>query len=149
MGAWKRPFVIALAALVLLTGGPAASQVPDFFARDLAEKLARAEVALNEEGYMRAAGPFGGGLAVRTTDRIALTLRAGQDYRIVGVCDDRCALGLRLLDPNEAPIARAAEDAGAIVMRVRPAFTGAHSVEVMALRCQVAACWYAINVYTR
>lgn len=139
----------ALIALALSGAAPARAQVPDPFARDLAQKLARAETTLSEQGYMRAAGPFSGGLAQRGERRIALTMRSGQYYGIVGVCDGRCAVDVRLYDPNGAQVGRGENEAGASFMEVRPAFTGAYTVVLEVTRCTGAECWYAVNAYTR
>ncbi len=149
MVVWGR-LAAALAALVLFLGPPATAQVPDPFARALARQLASAETVLSADGYSRAAGPFAGGLDQRENRRFTLTLRAGQDYRIVGVCDQRCgALELRLLDPNDALIAHDIGGDSAPAMHVRPAATGPYMVEVVMPRCAAAQCWYAVNVYSR
>lgn len=139
--------VLALGALAL--GATATAQVPDPFARELAQKLTQAELSLAESGYMRAAGPFPGGFSARETRSFPLSLRAGQDYSIVAVCDGRCVLDLRLIDPNGVPLARGAGGEGGWAMRVRPRLTGSHTVEVEAVRCAAAQCWYAVNVYAR
>jgi hypothetical protein len=148
MRIWKTYIAAALAMLALGVGVPASAQVPDPFARELAQKLARADLTLGEQGFMRAAGPFPGGVALRETRTIPLSLRAGQDYSIVAVCDDRCALDIRLTDLNGVAFARGAVEAGAWVMRIRPRFTGSHTVDVEAVRC-AGQCWYAVNVYAR
>jgi len=149
MPAWRTWIAAFLAALSLGFGAPASAQVPDPFARELAQKLTRVELTLSEQGYMRAAGPFPGGVATRESSAIPLSLRAGQEYSIVAVCDGRCVLDLRLLDPNGAAFARAAAGEGAWVMRVRPRLTGSHTVNVEAASCAAAQCWYAVNVYAR
>jgi len=149
MGVWVRP-AVAVAALALILGPSATAQVPDPFARALARQLASAETVLSADGYSRAAGPFAGGLGQRENRRFTLSLRAGLDYRIVGVCDRRCgALALRLFDPNDALIARDIGANSAPAMHVRPAATGPHVVEVVMPRCAAAQCWYAVNVYSR
>lgn len=143
MRVWAK--LVATAAFTALLGAPAAAQVPDPYARDLAGQLARAEQGLRQGGYSRAAGPFAAGLGQRERRRFTLTLRAGQDYRIVGVCDVNCGdVELRLLDPNDVQIAR---DIGAL--QVRPGFTGAYVVDVGLLGCAEARCWNAVNVYSR
>lgn len=145
-----RAKLAAAALATLLLAAPAAAQVPDPFARELAQKLSYSEQFLGEDGYSRAAGPFAGGLEQGAERRFPLTLRAGQDYRIVGVCDQRCGdVVLRLYDPNDALIARDVLEGGVPVMHVRPAFTGSHMVEVAAPRCRAPQCWYAVNVYSR
>lgn len=149
MGVWRTSIAAALAALALSAAPLAAAQVPDPFARDLAQRLTLAEIILAQDGYMLAAGPFSGGMPVREIRSIPLTLRAGQEYGIVGVCDGRCAFDLRLRDPNGARVARGIATDGASIMHVRPAFTGPYNVELQITRCPAAECWYAVNVYSR
>lgn len=139
----------AFVALALLAS-PASAQVPDPFARDLAQQLARAENVLSQEGYGRAAGPFAGGLSQRNSRRYNVTLRAGQDYRIVGVCDSRCGdIDLRVFDQNNAVIAQDLLDDRVPVVQVRPRVTGQYGIELSMYACGAQPCWYAVNVYAR
>lgn len=149
MTSWVKIAAAVLAGLVLLAG-PSAAQVPDPFARELAQKLAHAEFLLADSGYARAAGPFSGGLREREGGRFMVMLRAGQDYRIVGVCDNRCRdLDLRVRDPNDREIAHDRLDDSVPVVHIRPAVTGRHAIEVEMHRCGGAQCWFAFNVYSR
>src|SRR5262245_65359425 len=149
MGAWVKTAMTALAALALMAT-PAAAQVPDPYARELAQKLTHAEAILNQNGYMRAAGPFAGGLMEQRGQSRTIMLRAGQDYRIVGVCDERCRdLDLRLFDPNGHLIAQDVLVDAVPVLHIVPTVTGDHRIEVSMPRCTGAPCWYAINVYAR
>ncbi len=144
-GRTLKPLAAALAAWALLAGAPVAAQTPDPEARELAHKLARAEHGLHEDRYARAAGPFAGALSAREARRITLTLRAGLDYSIVAVCAGSCgAVDVRVADPNQRGIV---SQSGAAV--VRPAFTGAHELEIEMPACEQARCWYAVNVYSR
>lgn len=149
MGFWVKMAVGAMAALALLAT-PASAQVPDPFALELARKLARAEVALVEDGYGRAAGPFAGGLQQRQSRRFNVTLRAGGDYRIVGVCEARCTdLDLRLFDPNNQLLGQDVLEDTIPVIHARPRLTGQHTIDVTMYRCNAEPCWYAFNVYAR
>jgi hypothetical protein len=149
MASWLKIAAAAVASLALLAG-PSAAQVPDPFARELAQKLARAEILLSENGYARAAGPFAGGLNEHEGRRYIVTLRAGQDYRIVGVCDNRCRdLDLRLRDPNDREIAQDVLEDSVPVIHVRPYATGQHAIDVEMQGCAGAPCWFAFNVYSR
>lgn len=140
----------AAGAALMLAVGPAAAQVPDPFARELAQKLAEANTPLAEEGYARAAGPFSGGLREREQQRFTLMLRANQDFRIVGFCDSRCrGMDMRLEDSTGVEVARAIPQGGAAEMYVRPRVTGQHALDVTMERCAAEPCWFAFNVYTR
>lgn len=141
--------VLAAMAMAFFAGA-AAAQVPDPFARELAQKLARAEQALAERAYVHGAGPFSGGMSAGETRRIPLTLRAGQDYRVVGVCGGSCgAPRLALFDANGARLADAPAGAGVSELFVRVPFTGGYEVEIDLPRCAAERCWYAVNVYGR
>ncbi|HVK81754.1 MAG TPA: hypothetical protein VM915_14195 [Verrucomicrobiae bacterium] len=138
-----------LAALLLLAS-TASAQVPDPHARELAQQLAQAETILADQGYGRAAGPFAGGLNQRDSRRYNVTLRAGQVYQIVGVCDTRCRdIDLRVYDPNNAVIAQDLLDDRVPVVRVRPRATGQYAIELSMFACGAQPCWYAVNVYAR
>jgi hypothetical protein len=146
---WAKLLASALAALVL-TALPAAAQVPDPFARELAQKLARGEQLITDNGYSRAAGPFAGGLNAAQSRRNTVTLRAGQDYRILGVCDERCRdFDLRLFGPNGALVAQDILDDAVPIVHIVPTVTGQYDIEAVMVRCGASPCWYAFNVYSR
>jgi len=145
---WRQAFA-AITALTLLAG-PAAAQVPDPFARELAQKLSQGETMLRGDGYQRAAGPFAGGLNQARANRHTIMLRAGQDYRILGVCDERCRdLDLRLFLNGDQLVAQDVLDDAVPIIHLRPAVTGNYEVEAIMARCGAAPCWYAFNVYSR
>jgi len=146
---WVKKAAAGMAALAVLSG-PAAAQVPDPFARELAQRLSRAETLLTENGYARAAGPFAGGLPERRARRFTVMLRAGQDYRIVGVCESRCGnFDLRLFAANNQLIAQDVLRDAVPVIHVRPVATGNYDIEAIMAQCSEAPCWFAFNVYSR
>jgi hypothetical protein len=149
MLSWVKKAAAGLAALAVLAGS-AEAQVPDPFARELAQRLTRAEALLTENGYARAAGPFAAGLPERRARRFTVMLRAGQDYRIVGVCDHRCSdLNLRLFAANNQLIAQDVLRDAVPVIHVRPIATGNYDIEASMAQCAEAPCWFAFNVYSR
>lgn len=146
---WVKRGAVA-AAMLLLLGAPAAAQVPDPYARELASQLAQAETILSDNGFSRAAGPFAGGLGQRLNRRFQVTMRAGQDYRVLGVCDSRCRdLDLRLYDMNGALVSQDVLTDDVPVLQVRPRTTGVHTIEVAMFHCAATPCYFAFNVYSR
>ncbi|MFZ2032070.1 MAG: hypothetical protein WAU68_17290 [Vitreimonas sp.] len=142
----------AIAALAILAGLPAAAQVPPQFQRELSQRLAEAGRAVSEGGYLKAAGPFAGGLSPQQSRRYPLTLRAGQDYRVIAVCDSRCGdIDLRLYDVNGTQVAQDVLNDNVPTLAIRPSATGPHTIEIDMYQCTAAPdpCWYALNVYTR
>ena len=156
----RRPFgkgmkraLAGLAALCLFSPAltaPALAQVPDPFARDLARQLSVAESADAHRDFFRIAGPFAGGLAPHLNRRIQVTLRAGQQYEVIGVCDMRCGgLNLRVYDGADRLLAQGAPLGAMRVVHVRPVITNPHTIEVTLDSCGEAECFYAFNVYAR
>jgi hypothetical protein len=140
-------FALALAACVI---APAAAQIPDPFARELAQTLTRVDQVQNQSSFSRAAGPFGGGLAQGQGQRFTLNLRANQSYRIAGICDARCGdMDLRLFDPNGALVTQDIALDATPMINVNPALTGAYTVEASIAQCGAAPCYFAFNVYAR
>lgn len=149
MGRWKSALIGAM-LLGLGAGGLALAQAPAPVAHQLAQRLALGEQPITDGGFMRVAGPFAGPLAARETARVPITLRAGQTYRIFGVCGADCAeIDLRLYDEGATLIAENAAGPGAPLIEARPQRTGQYVVEVNMRRCAQAPCFYAFNVYAR
>lgn len=139
-----------LTAIALLIAAPAAAQVPDPWAHDLARGLADAEQNVGERHYTRIAGPFAGALPARLTRRVRLTMRAGQQYEIIGVCDARCGdLNLRMFDGADRLITEDVLTNNVPVLDVSPPLTGLYTIEVEMARCAGDPCYYAFNVYGR
>ena len=129
---------------------PAAAQVPEPFARQLARQLAEADQVVGNDNYQRAAGPFAGGVAEGERRSFNVTLRAGQDYRVVGVCDDQCGdLDLRGLDPNGETLDADLLHNAMPALSLEPELTGQHTIEVAMAQCGAPRCWFAFNVYAR
>lgn len=143
-------FVAVALAAMTFAGAPASAQVPGPYAAQLAQQLARGETALRDQGFSRVAGPFAGGLAARGERRVPITLRAGQDYRIFGVCDADCTdLDLRLLEGGATPISEDIASDDVPVLSVRPRVTGQYVIQVLMPGCASAPCYFAVNVYAR
>jgi hypothetical protein len=138
----------ALIALALVAG-PTASAQPDL--RDyLTRQLDNQEPDNAERGFAHAVGPLSGALASNRAAQLPLTLRAGQEIRVVGVCDPACSdLDLRILDPRGDIIALDTRDNARPVVDVRAEMFGRHTIEVGMLDCAAPRCRYAVNVYTR
>lgn len=149
MGVWRKCAAAGLALLAVLAAPGASAQVPDPYARELAQRLARVETVMSDENYMRAAGPFFGPLASGGGRRFTVNLRAGLEYRIVGVCDGRCRdLDMRALFAGQLVTQDEAPDATP-VLQFRPRVTGAYEVQAIMVRCAADPCWFAFNVYSR
>ena len=141
---------IAALSFAALATAPAVAQVPDPYAQQLAQQLAVADTAQTQHEFSRAAGPFSGGAAQGQGQRFVVTLRAGQAYRVAGVCDSNCSdLDLRLFDPNGALAAQDIAPDDAPVVDITPSVTGGYTIEAGVAQCAEASCFFAFNVYAR
>ncbi|WP_395645732.1 hypothetical protein [Terricaulis sp.] len=149
MGVGRKIAVAWLALLAAALAPAATAQVPDPYARDLAQRLAHVESVMSDEDYMRAAGPFFGPLSTGGGRRFTMNLRAGQEYRIVGVCDGRCSdLDLRAVFAGQVVAEDLAPDVTP-VLHIQPRVTGPYEVQALMVRCRGDPCWFAFNVYSR
>lgn len=148
MGHLLQKAAAALIALALVAV-PTASAQPDL--RDyLTRQLDNQEPDNAERGFAHAVGPLSGTLASNRAAQLPLTLRAGQEIRVVGVCDQACNdLDLRILNPRGDIIALDTRSNARPVVDVRAEMFGRHTIEVGMLDCDAPRCRYAVNVYTR
>lgn len=112
----------------------------------MAPALEAHTLALDREGYALAAGPITGAFAPGGAETASVRLWAGQDYKIAGVCAERCGgIVLRVRDPDGVVIG----ESGGEALQVRPSATGRHVIDVGAARCGGPRCWFALNIYAR
>jgi hypothetical protein len=149
MASWVQKALAALIALMALTAAPAASAQPalqDFLTRQLDVQEPRNA----DDGYAHAVGPLAGSLASERAAQLPLTLRVGQEVRIVGVCDQNCEdLDLRVRDPRGALVGFDTHSNDSPVVDLRANMYGQHTIELDMVRCTAPRCRYAVNVYTR
>jgi hypothetical protein len=138
--------LLALAALAQ----PGAAQVPDPYATQLAQGLARQERLWAQEGYQRVDGPHAGGLPAGGAQRFSFLFHSGGEYRVVAVCDVDCRnIDLRLYDQMGNPIIADGAVGRAATITSQPRWTGPFVVEVRITHCRAAPCYFALNVYER
>lgn len=148
MASWVQKVAAAAIALALVAGPPASAQ-PDL--RDyLTQQLDNQEPDNAERGFAHAVGPLSGMLSSGTTAQLPLTLRAGQEIRIVGVCDQACDdLDLRVINPRGEVLALDTRGNARPVVDLRAEMFGQHTIEVGMVDCRAPRCRFAVNVYTR
>lgn len=145
---WTQKAAVVFAALMLAATPLALAQpsLQDF----LTQQLDSQEPRNADQGYAHAAGPLAGSLASQRVTQLPLTLRVGQQVRIVGVCDQNCAdLDIRVLDPQGGVVAEDVRDNARPAVDLRARHYGAHTIEVGMADCEAPRCRFAVNVYTR
>jgi hypothetical protein len=147
MGHWVQKAAAALIALALVASPTASGQdLRDY----LTQQLDNQEPNNAERGFAHAVGPLAGSLASSRAAQLPLTLRAGQEIRIVGVCDESCNdLDIRVLDPRGEIVAQDVRGNDHPVVDLRAEMFGQHTIEVGMIDCDAPRCRFAVNVYTR
>jgi hypothetical protein len=150
MVSWVQKVAAVLFALTLTAGPPASAQQLPSLRDYLTQQLDNQEPDNAESGYAQAVGPLAGALASSRIAQLPLTLRAGQQIRIVGVCDQDCRdLDLRVLDPRGQVVGIDTRGNARPVIDMRAEIYGQHTIEVGMVDCRAPRCRFAVNVYTR
>lgn len=79
----------------------------------------------------------------------SITLPAGAESVLTGVCDDDCADLDLSLKTNRYETDAARGGGNAPIVRVSPAVTTTYTVTVHMASCQVNPCWFAVGVFRR
>jgi len=138
---------LALAGCATGGGGGGAARATSTVNQLLASanRLARAQ------GYTQAASrPASGALNDDRAEDVGLTLNAGRQYLLVGVCDADCSdMDLRLSSPAGNLVAQdVATDDTPILQFTAPA-TGNYRVRVIMATCTTNPCYYGVALYAR
>lgn len=103
---------------------------------------------LGDQGY----GPTGenrsGTLNTRESTSFTVTLQAGNNYVVAGVCDDDCTeLDLALYAANGYEVDAARQAGNAPILRVAPRETMAYRVKVFMSSCRMNPCAYGVAAF--
>lgn len=138
--------------LVLLSacatgGGSGAAQATSTVNR----LLASASNLARSHGYTQAASrPATGALNNGNSTNVGVTLNAGGQYLLVGVCDGDCSdMDLRLSSPGGNTIAQDVANDDTPVLQFTAPTTGEYNVRVMMARCSANPCYYGVSLYRR
>ncbi|MFC1499463.1 caspase family protein [Candidatus Zixiibacteriota bacterium] len=138
--------LICCTALLCLAT-PAQAQL-DEWEEVVNNQLAAAHEALVDEGFSLIRDHHKGYLENENKERISFTLRAGVEYRILGVCDSDCNdLDLALYDPKGKMVTNDVATDDYPLLMFTPDETGTYQVEVNMVACTVSPCYYGIGLW--
>jgi hypothetical protein len=114
--------------------------------RQVDARITQAAATLQGRAY-RLAGLVGrGALNTGESATFSITLPAGAESALTGVCDDDCADLDVSLSTNGYDI-DAAHSGNAPIVRVTPAAPTTYTVTVRMASCRVNPCWFAVAVF--
>ncbi len=132
------------------TQNPPLQTGQNVYQQQILQRLAEVEQALASQGYYRMAEPVTGQLGVGQTQAVPLTLEAGGDYRLIGVCDNDCSnFDLIVYDENNVLVAQDVAPDATPIATVAPRWTGGFVAQAVMQQCTVQPCYYALVLYGR
>lgn len=115
--------------------------------RQVDARITQAGATLQGRAY-RAAGVAGRGtLTTGESATFSITLTAGAETALTGVCDDDCADLDLSLSTNGYDIDAARGGGNAPIVRVTPAAPTTYTVTIRMASCRVNPCWFAVAVF--
>ena len=129
---------LAPAALILTAAAPV---------QDILDQLSdKATELFKEKGFTPTGFKSDGSLAQGASKKIAVTLKGGDLYTIVGMCDGDCKdLNLRLLDSSGSEVDNDLEDDDFPIVAAKAA--GGYTISVEMKGCGPSACRYRLVAY--
>lgn len=84
------------------------------------------------------------------SDSFEFTLRKGNDYKVISVCDEDCSdLDITLYDENDREIAKDTSTDSTPVVSVSPRWTGSFTLKVTMYECSSNPCFYGISILAK
>jgi hypothetical protein len=115
--------------------------------RQVDARIAQAGATLQGRAY-RLAGLVGRGtLNTGESATFSITLPAGTESALTGVCDDDCADLELSLSTNRYDVDAARGGGNAPIVRVTPAAPTSYTITVRMATCRVNPCWFAVAAF--
>jgi hypothetical protein len=129
---------------------PAQGAGQNVYEQQILQRLGQVEQALSAQGFQQVAQPVTGQLGAGQYQNWPVTMNAGYDYRIVGVCDNDCAnIDLVVYDENNVLVAQDVLTDATPIAVVTPNWTGPFTAQAVMQQCTVQPCYYALVLYGR
>ena len=127
-----------------------ASSAPSSYEQQIMGRLAQAEQSFASQGFQQLAQPMSGQLPQGQMQNVPVTLNAGAEYRIIGVCDDDCSdFDLYLYDQNDNVVSQDNGADATPIVAATPQWNGPFTVQAVMHNCRVSPCYYALAIYGR
>ncbi len=141
----SQPQVQAAAGAAPQAGGSGVN-----YQQQILDRLAQVEQHFATQGFQQIAAPASGQMPAGQFANYPVTLEAGGDYRIIGVCDNDCGdFNLILYDQNNNVVSQDVLQDATPVVAVAPQWTGPFTVQAVMQNCTVSPCYYALVLYGR
>jgi hypothetical protein len=115
--------------------------------RQVDARITQAAAALRGRGYRLDAVAGRGSLNTGESATFSVTLPAGAESALSGVCDDDCAVLDLALSTNGYDVDAARGGGNAPIVRATPAAATTYTITVTMASCRVNPCWFAVAAF--
>jgi len=144
----NRGRILTVLAALLLAPGQAAAQSQ--WEQQVLDQIRTASGLFASEGYAQVGDTRTGSLKDDASEDFSLTLQAGVNYILVGVCDNDCPdIDLVLFDDAGNEIDSDYEDDAVPMVAVAPSSTRAYRVRVSMAECSSEPCFYGVTTFAQ
>ncbi|MFT3729532.1 MAG: toll/interleukin-1 receptor domain-containing protein [Terricaulis sp.] len=120
------------------------------YSQQVLARLTAAQQQFVSQGFQPLSAAVSGQLAQGGVWNVPVTLQAGGEYRIVGVCDNDCGdFDLVLYDAANNVVSRDELTDAIPVVSVQPQYNGQFVVQAVMHTCNQSPCYYALALYGR
>ncbi|HEX7243534.1 MAG TPA: hypothetical protein VF263_24830 [Longimicrobiaceae bacterium] len=151
-----RHLALAALAAAALLACPAAGSAQNTYRATVVSQMDAAGSVFTRQGFRSAPDVFDrnsivGALAQGATSMLELSLVAGVEYRITGVCDEDCSdLDLRLFAPGSTQATEKDDsDDDVPILAFTAPTTGPYMLAVDMAKCSGSYCYYGYRVYRK
>jgi hypothetical protein len=140
------------AAVALLLGAaclaPVAARAQSRWEDQVHNQIKHAGRILEDKGYTMTHDEYSGNLKESESEYLNITLHAGTDYAIIGVCDNDCSdLDLRIFDADGDEVDNDVQTDDVPIVHVAPTETQRYRLKVIMATCKTSPCFYGIGVF--
>ncbi len=116
----------------------------------LSTQLQQASGILGQQGYQLIGQPYSASMSPGQSHDLPTDMNVGYEYQIVGVCDADCGdLDIRLYGGDGTLIIEDTSTNNRPNVGVIPTTSGTFNIQVHMYACNVAPCFYAVQLYAR
>ena len=140
---------LVLVGVTLLAPIPTTARAQSKWREQVTEQVDHAAKLLKERGYSKT-DIFDGSLDHDASGSLTLSLRAGRQYALLGVCDVDCNdLDLRLYGLNDIEIESDVEEDDVPVIMITPERDGKFRLKITMVECETSPCFYGVGLFVK
>ena len=140
----------SLLALALSAAISTGAEAQNQYQQQITAQLTRAANLVQSRGYNADRAPITGSLNDDADQSQMINLTGGQQYAIIGVCDNDCTdVDLQIYSGDGTKIDEDMETDDTPVLEFRAQYTGQYRIRVIMATCNTAPCYWGVQVFAK